>query len=147
MTAEIFTNAERKMARAVEVMERDFQGIRTGRASTSLVERIHVDYYGTMTALNQLASISVPEAHQIVKYTFDNIDFDFLPAQWLVRLGNVRATMTMHQPFPDVWLPRDLEFLVDAQVATGRFDVRWSAEYRDYRQADVTSKFRVGPER
>ena len=60
-----------------------------------------------------------PDAHQIVKYTFDNIDFDFLPAQWLVRLGNVRATMTMHQPFPDVWLPRDLEFLVDAQVAVG----------------------------
>ena len=41
----------------------------------------------------------------------------------------------MSQPFPDVWLPRDLEFLVDAQVAVGRFDVRWSVEYRDYRLA------------
>ena len=48
------------MARAIEAMERDFNSIRTGRASTTLVERIHVDYYGTMTALNQLASISVP---------------------------------------------------------------------------------------
>jgi ribosome recycling factor len=71
MTAEIFSNAERKMARAIEAMERDFNGIRTGRASTSLVERIHVDYYGTMTALNQLASISVPEAHQIVIQPWD----------------------------------------------------------------------------
>jgi ribosome recycling factor len=71
MTAEIFTNAERKMARAIEAMERDFNSIRTGRASTSLVERIHVDYYGTMTALNQLASISVPEAHQIVIQPWD----------------------------------------------------------------------------
>ena len=71
MTAEIFTIAERKMARAIEAMERDFNSIRTGRASTTLVERIHVDYYGTMTALNQLASISVPEAHQIVIQPWD----------------------------------------------------------------------------
>ena len=71
MTAEIFANVERKMARAIEAMERDFNSIRTGRASTTLVERIHVDYYGTMTALNQLASISVPEAHQIVIQPWD----------------------------------------------------------------------------
>ena len=71
MTAEILSTAERKMARATEAMERDFMGIRTGRASTSLVERIQVDYYGTPTALNQLASISVPEAHQIVIQPWD----------------------------------------------------------------------------
>ena len=59
------------MHRAVEAMERDFQGLRTGRASTALVERIHVDYYGTQTPLNQLASISVPEAHQIVIQPWD----------------------------------------------------------------------------
>jgi ribosome recycling factor len=71
MSAETLSGTERKMARAVEVMERDFQGIRTGRASTSLVERIHVDYYGTQTPLNQLAGISVPEAHQIVIQPWD----------------------------------------------------------------------------
>jgi ribosome recycling factor len=71
MTTEILAAAERKMLRAVEAMERDFQGFRTGRASTSLVERIHVDYYGTQTPLNQLASISVPEAHQIVIQPWD----------------------------------------------------------------------------
>jgi ribosome recycling factor len=71
MTSEILAGAERKMLRAVEAMERDFQGFRTGRASTSLVERIHVDYYGTQTPLNQLASISVPEAHQIVIQPWD----------------------------------------------------------------------------
>ncbi|HSP19871.1 MAG TPA: ribosome recycling factor, partial [Myxococcaceae bacterium] len=51
--------------------ERDFQTLRTGRASTSLVERLHVDYYGAATPLNQLASISVPEAHQIVIQPWD----------------------------------------------------------------------------
>jgi len=71
MSAEVLTAIERKMARAVEVMERDFQGIRTGRASTSLVERLTVEYYGTPTPLNQLAGISVPEPHQIVIQPWD----------------------------------------------------------------------------
>jgi ribosome recycling factor len=71
MSSEIIAEADHKMGRAVEAMERDFQGIRTGRASTSLVERIHVDYYGTSTPLNQLAGISVPESHQIVIQPWD----------------------------------------------------------------------------
>ena len=60
-----------RMSRAVEAMERDFGAVRTGRASTALVERIQVEYYGTSTPLNQLASISVPEAHQIVIQPWD----------------------------------------------------------------------------
>jgi len=71
MTTEPIQSADHKMARAIEAMERDFQGIRTGRASTALVERIHVDYYGTQTPLNQLAGISIPEAHQIVIQPWD----------------------------------------------------------------------------
>jgi ribosome recycling factor len=71
MTSEVLTAAEHKMLRAVEAMERDFAGLRTGRASTALVERIHVEYYGTPTPLNQLASISVPEPHQIVIQPWD----------------------------------------------------------------------------
>ncbi len=71
MTSEVLAAAEHKMLRAVEVMERDFAGLRTGRASTALVERLHVDYYGTPTPLNQLASISVPEPHQIVIQPWD----------------------------------------------------------------------------
>ena len=71
MSSETQASAEHKMARAVEAMERDFQGVRTGRASTSLVERLVVDYYGTQTPLNQLAGISVPEAHQIVIQPWD----------------------------------------------------------------------------
>ena len=71
MSSETLVSVERKMARAVEAMERDFQGLRTGRASTSLVERLVVEYYGTPTPLNQLAGISVPEAHQIVIQPWD----------------------------------------------------------------------------
>src|SRR4051795_6872428 len=71
MSGEIISDADRKMARAIEAMERDLQGVRTGRASTALVERIHVEYYGTSTPLNQLAGISVPEPHQIVIQPWD----------------------------------------------------------------------------
>ncbi len=71
MSSQVIATVEPKMARAVEAMERDFQGLRTGRASTALVERIHVEYYGTPTALNQLAGISVPEQHQIVIQPWD----------------------------------------------------------------------------
>jgi len=71
MSTEILADADQKMARAVDAMERDFQGVRTGRASTALVERITVDYYGTQTPLNQLAGISVPEPHQIVIQPWD----------------------------------------------------------------------------
>lgn len=71
MSSEVLTDADHKMGRAVEAMERDLQGMRTGRASTSLVERLHVEYYGTSTPLNQLAGISVPEPHQIVIQPWD----------------------------------------------------------------------------
>jgi ribosome recycling factor len=71
MTDEIRRDADGRMGRALEALERDLAGIRTGRAATSLVERIPVEYYGTSTPLNQLASISVPEAHLIVIQPWD----------------------------------------------------------------------------
>ena len=49
-----------------------------------------------------------PAENQIVKYTFDNVWMDFLPAGWLVRIDDIRASMEMGQPFEGVWLPRNL---------------------------------------
>jgi ribosome recycling factor len=71
MTHEALSTAEPKMLRALEAMERDFAAIRTGRASTALVERIPVDYYGTATPLNQIAGISTPDPHLIVIQPWD----------------------------------------------------------------------------
>jgi len=71
MSSETLTATEHKMIRAVEVLERDLQGIRTGRASTSIVDHLLVDAYGSPMALNQLAGITVPEAHQIVIQPWD----------------------------------------------------------------------------
>src|SRR3989337_257841 len=64
-------DVEARMGRAVEALERELAAVRPGRASTALVERLHVEYYGTQKPLNQLAGISVPEPHQIVIQPWD----------------------------------------------------------------------------
>ena len=66
MVAEIFDDAERRMKKAVEALRQDLAAIRSGRASSSLVERINIDYYGTPTPINQVCQISVPEARLVV---------------------------------------------------------------------------------
>ena len=71
MTQDGSRSLDDRMADAVGAMERDLNHVRTGRASTAIVERVLVDYYGTPTPLNQLASISVPEPHQIVIQPWD----------------------------------------------------------------------------
>jgi ribosome recycling factor len=71
MMHEALTAIEPKMLRAIEAMERDFATVRTGRASTGMVERITVDYYGTQTPLNQVAGISTPDPHLIVIQPWD----------------------------------------------------------------------------
>ena len=83
-----------------------------------------------------------PEAHQILQYTFDDIDMDFLPGRSIARVDDVKATMRMAQPFPGVWLPRDIEMRFRMALASGAFDARYAVQYHDYRQADVTYKVR-----
>ncbi len=71
MTADLFGDAERRMQKAVENLKQDINAIRAGRASAALVERITVDYYGTPTPINQVASISIPEARLLVIQPWD----------------------------------------------------------------------------
>ena len=71
MTSQPDGDLEHKMSRALEAMEREFVAVRTGRASTAIVDRLQIEYYGTLTPLNQLAGISVPEAHQVVIQPWD----------------------------------------------------------------------------
>ena len=68
---EVIHNTEEKMKKAFESMNRQFHEVRTGRASPSLVEGLHIDYYGTPTMLKQLAAISAPDAHLIVIQPWD----------------------------------------------------------------------------
>lgn len=71
MINDIISEAKSKMKSTMHVFEEDLQGIRGGRASTSLVDRMLVDYYGQETELRQLANISTPEAMQILIRPYD----------------------------------------------------------------------------
>jgi len=62
---EILKQAEDRMKKAVEVVREELVKIRTGKATTALLDGVKVDYYGTPTALNKIASISTPDVHTI----------------------------------------------------------------------------------
>src|SRR5215472_15665677 len=67
----ILHEAEDKMGKSVEALNRDLTSIRTGRANPALIEKIQVPYYGTPTPLNSLAQISAPEPRLLVVQVFD----------------------------------------------------------------------------
>lgn len=65
MEKELKSKTEERMKRAVEKLKKDFGSIRTGRASLALLDGIQVEYYGTPTPLNQVATLNIPESRQI----------------------------------------------------------------------------------
>jgi ribosome recycling factor len=71
MIDEVLDDVRQRMAKSVEVLQDDLLGIRTGRASPALVEKLPVEYYGTMTPLIQMASIAVPEPRLLVVKPWD----------------------------------------------------------------------------
>lgn len=68
---EIISGMKAKMDKTIDLVKKDFGTIRTGRANPSLVEDIRVDYYGTLTPINQLGNISVPEPRMLVISPYD----------------------------------------------------------------------------
>ncbi len=71
MTDDILVKIEKKMEASIDVLSRELATIRTGRASPGLVEHIRIEYAGVPTPLNQMASISVPEARYLVIQPWD----------------------------------------------------------------------------
>jgi ribosome recycling factor len=71
MVDDILGDADRRMQKAIEVLRQDLAAVRTGRASVALLDRITVDYYGTPTPVNQVATVSVAEARLLVIQPWD----------------------------------------------------------------------------
>jgi ribosome recycling factor len=69
--ADLTNEAEQRMKKTVEATQQDFGTIRTGRATPKLIDGIQADYYGTLTPINQLANISVPESRQLLITPYD----------------------------------------------------------------------------
>lgn len=70
-TPDVLAEADRKMGRTIEALRRELASLRTGRASPALIDNISVEYYGVPTPLNQLASITVPDARAILVQPWD----------------------------------------------------------------------------
>ena len=68
---QILNDTDSKMKKAIEATKREFSSVRTGRASTSLVENIKVEYYGSFVPLNQVAGISIPDSRTIEMKPWD----------------------------------------------------------------------------
>jgi len=71
MIDELLQDAREHMDKSVEATRQKFQSVRAGRASSSLLDRINVEYYGTMTPLNQMATVNAPEARLLTVQPYD----------------------------------------------------------------------------
>ncbi len=95
--------------------------------------------------LNKVSQVTLwvdPKEYQIVKFTFDNPDFNFLPGRSIIRVDEARASMTMGVFFENVWLPRSLTFSGTVTVAMGSYRMRYDREFYDYRKGEVSAKIR-----
>ena len=71
MTADVLENLKSELDKTHAALKKELSHVRTGRASTALLEGVHVDYYGTRTPLNQLATLSAPEPSLLVVQPYD----------------------------------------------------------------------------
>ena len=76
----ILLDAEEKMTKTVEALKSNYATLRTGRAATSMLDRIEVDYYGSMPPINQLSSITIPEPRQLLIKPYDRNDLKSIVA-------------------------------------------------------------------
>ena len=106
-------------------------------------KQIEDDIDRKMNKSSQVTLWVDPASHQIVKYTFDNVWLDFLPAGWIVRVDDLRASMQMGQPFPGVWLPRNVSIHAGVTLALGSMEMQYKREFSKYRKADVASRVSV----
>lgn len=129
MIDELLSDAKRRMDGAIEALRTEFGGVRTGRASTTLLDRIYVDYYGARTPLKQIASLSTPDARLISITVFDKSAVNgVVRAIQESDLGlnpNVDGTVIrLNIPTLNEERRRDLVKLVRSMAEDGRIAVR-----------------------
>ncbi len=97
-------------------------------------------------AMNKVTLVTMwidPQEYQIVKFTFDNADWGFLPGRAIVRVDEARASMTMGRYFENVWLPKELVFRFGATFASGSYTFGYTREFYDYRKGEVSARIRA----
>jgi ribosome recycling factor len=121
--------AETRMRGAIQSLADDLSGIRTGRASPALVERLNIDYYGAATPLVQLATISVPEPRQLLIRPYDAttlraIERGILASDLRLTPNNDGKVIRLNLPPLTEERRRDLVKLVHSRLEEARVAVR-----------------------
>jgi len=129
MIDDALADAKSRMSKAVEALKRELAAIRTGRANPALVDHIRVDYYGTLTPLNQLASVHIPEARVIVIQPWDRqalsaIEKAIQRSDIGINPSNDGQVIRLVLPQLTEERRRDLTKLVRKRVEEGRVAVR-----------------------
>jgi len=129
MLKEIYKEAETRMKGAIQSLEEDLSGIRTGRAHPALVEKLPIEYYGTPTPLVQLASISVPEPRSLLIKPFDpatlkTIERSILASDLGLTPNNDGRQIRLNLPALTEERRRDLVKLVHHRLEDSRVAVR-----------------------
>jgi len=126
---EIISSIGPKMQKSVDALVRDLSSVRTGRASGTLVENIQVEYYGTLTPLNQIASISVPETTVIMiqpwdKNAIDSIEKGILKSQLGVVPNNDGTVIRINIPPLTEERRKDLVKMVAQKIEQSHIAIR-----------------------
>ncbi len=150
MLKEIYQEAESRMKGAIQALEEDLSGIRTGRAHPALVEKLQVEYYGMPTPLVQLASISIPEPRSILIRPFDAstlkaIERCIMASDLGLTPNNDGKSIRLNLPPLTEDRRRDLVKVVHNRVEDGRVAVRnvrrdTIKDLREYEQEKMISE-------
>lgn len=129
MLGDVYKEAETRMNGALQALEDDLAGIRTGRAHPGLVEKLNVEYYGAPTPLIQLASISVPEPRSLLIRPFDEsslkaIERSILTSDLGLTPNNDGKAIRLNLPPLTEERRKDLGKLVNSRVEEARIAVR-----------------------
>ncbi|HEV8603362.1 MAG TPA: ribosome recycling factor [Gaiellaceae bacterium] len=149
MIDDLIQDATRRMDKSVESTQGEFNGVRTGRASAALLDRIQVDYYGQSTPLKQLATINVPEPRLLTVQPFDpssvkSIERAILESELGLTPSNDGKVIRL--PIPQLTEERRRELVkVVRQIAEdGRIAVRNVRRDVDRRLKELSQKGEVG---
>jgi len=129
MVKDAIKEAETRMKSALDVLEGDLAGIRTGRANPGLVEKLPIEYYGTLTPLMQLATISVPEPRVLLIRPFDGstlkaVERSILASELGLTPNNDGKVIRLNLPVLTEERRRDLDKVVHGRLEEARIAVR-----------------------
>jgi ribosome recycling factor len=136
MTKEILDQARGDLKRVEEDFKKQISKFRTGRASVSILDGIHIDYYGVPTPINQLATLGVPEANLIIIQPWDNKiinDVDKAIRAANLNLNPVSDGKTIKLPIPPLDQQRRLEIIKTLRKYTEERRAQLRNVRRDYR--------------